>query len=267
MCNVSASVVMYGGAEETQVCLTSLAEQTKGVSLRVYLVDNHSPNGALEQVETLGVPTNTTTIPLSENVGFGRGHNAVLPFLQSKYHAVINPDIVLQSDILSGMARWMDEHPDVAICTPALVFPDGKPQYIGKRKPALLPLLARQTNFSFLKTYENHYLMLDEDLSKPTDVEFCSGSFFLIRTDIFKKIGGFDPKYFMYVEDADITQKALQHGRAVYLPQFTVVHAWHRAAHKQIKQFFWQCRSMFRYFCKWGFRLGKPAKEPLYEHE
>lgn len=260
MCDISASVVMYGGAEETHTCLESLVQQTKDCCLQIFLVDNNSPDHALETLESLGIPKGVTVISLKENVGFGRGHNHTLAHLQSKYHAVINPDIVLTSDALSQMAKWMDAHPDVAIATPALVFPDGQPQYIGKRKPALLPLLARQTNFSFLKKYEDHYLMLDEDLANPIDVEFCSGSFFLIRTDIFKEIGGFDPKYFMYVEDADITQKALLYGRAVYLPQITVVHVWHRAAHRQLRQFMWQCRSMFRYFRKWGFRLGKPAK-------
>lgn len=255
MALVSATVVMYGGAAETRKCLQSLAGQTKACGLSVYLVDNASPGGALDAVKEGGLPPNVTVLPLPQNRGFGSGHNAVIPLLQSQYHAVVNPDILLTEDTLSGMAAWMDAHPDVAIAAPALVFPDGRPQHIGKRKPALLPLVARQIPLKCLKKYEDHYLMLDEDLSRPIDVEFCSGSFFMMRTEVFKEIGGFDEKYFMYVEDADITQKALKHGRAVFLPQFTVVHAWHRAAHRQLRQFFWQLRSMLRYFRKWGFRL------------
>lgn len=255
MHKVSATVVMYGAAEETRQCIASLAEKTKGCELTIYLVDNASPGGALAAVTQGGLPPNVTVLPLAKNRGFGCGHNAVLPLLQSEYHAVVNPDILLTEDTLTHMAAWMDAHPDVAIAAPALVFPDGRPQYIGKRKPALLPLLSRQLPGNFLKKYESHYLMLDEDLNKPLDVEFCSGSFFMMRTSIFKKIGGFDEKYFMYVEDADITQKALQRGRAMYLPQFTVVHAWQRAAHRKLRQFFWQLRSMLRYFRKWGFRL------------
>ena len=41
-------------------------------------------------------------------------------------------------------------------------------------------------------------------------------------------MGGFDPGYFMYVEDADITRKAMQYGKVFLLPQFGAVHAWHR---------------------------------------
>ncbi len=250
---LSAAVVQYGGAEETRACLESLW-QHEGEGLHVFLVDNASPDGALQTLEEGGLPPNVETLPMAVNRGFGAGHNAVLPRLQSRYHAVVNPDILLWDDAISQMAAWMEEHPDVAVTIPRLVFPDGSPQAIAKRRPAFLPLLARQTGLGFLKQYETHYLMEDEDLTKPTDVEFCSGSFLLIRTEVFREIGGFDEGYFMYVEDADLTQKALQKGRAVYLPQVAVAHAWHRAAHRKPRQFFWQLNSMGRYFRKWGFR-------------
>ncbi|MGD9560139.1 MAG: glycosyltransferase family 2 protein [Oscillospiraceae bacterium] len=250
----SASVVMYGGAEEVHRCLCSLAQQTKG-GLALYLVDNASPDGALGAVRALGLPAGTTVLEMEKNRGYGAGHNAVLPLLQSRYHVVSNPDIVLKQDAIGAMAAYMDAHPDVAITCPKLRFPDGREQHIAKRRPALLSLLARQTQLGFLKKYEVHYLMLDEDLSQPTDVEFCSGSFFMVRTEVFRAMGGFDEKYFMYVEDADLTQKMLQAGQAVYLPTAEVTHAWHRDAHRRPRQFWWQVKSMLRYFRKWGFRL------------
>ena len=252
---LSAAIVMYGGPEETYRCLQSIEQATLPGSLRLFLVDNASPDGALEELSAMGISQGIGVLAQPENKGFGAGHNTVMPLLESEYHAVINPDIVLEADVLNQMADWMDAHPDVVITIPRLIFPDGRPQHIAKRRPALLPLLSRQLRLPFLKKYENHYLMLDEDLTKSIDVEFCSGSFFLIRTKVFEEIGGFDEGYFMYVEDADITQKALQKGRAVYLPQVEVQHAWHRDAHRRPRQFFWQMRSMLRYFKKWGFKL------------
>ncbi len=254
MRRLSASVVMYGAVQETRRCLFSLKEHTKG-GLDIFLVDNASPNEALAEILKLGVPEGTKVLASKENQGYGAGHNAVLSMINSRYHAVVNPDIELNSDVLNAMADWMDEHPEVAITTPRLLFPSGEEQHIGKRRPAVLPLVARQLNVKALQKYERHYLMLDEDLSQPIDVEFCSGSFFLIRTSVFKAIKGFDEGYFMYVEDADITQKALKHGRAVFLPQVAVTHAWQRDAHRKPRQFMWQCRSMLRYFGKWGFKL------------
>lgn len=248
---LSASVVMYGGADEVRRCIDSLVQYTpEGFSL--YLIDNASPDGALATLQAGGLPPAVTVLAQSENRGYGAGHNAALPLLHSRYHAVVNPDIEVDSDVLSAMAEWMEAHPDVAITTPRLTYPDGRPQYVAKRRPAVLPLLARQTRWGFLKKFETHYLMLDEDLDRPQDVEFCSGSFFMIRTEVFRAIGGFDEGYFMYVEDADITQKALQRGRAVYLPDVCVAHAWHRDAHRKWRQFGWQMKSMARYFRKWG---------------
>lgn len=250
---LSASVVLYGGAGAARLLLDSFAQHEGGTQL--YLVDNASPDDTLDSLEAGGLPPHTEILRMSENRGFGAGHNAVLPLLKSRYHAVINPDIVLRDDAIRQMAAWMDEHPDVVITTPQLLFPDGRKQFTAKRRPALLPLVARQLNLGGLKKYDDHYLMLDEDLTKEQDIEFCSGSFFVIRTEVFREIGGFDEGYFMYVEDADITQKALQKGRAVFLPQVAVIHEWARDAHRKPRQFLWQLRSMMRYFRKWGFKM------------
>ncbi len=54
---------------------------------------------------------------------------------------------------------------------------------------------------------------------------------------MFKAVGGFDEDYFMYVEDADLTQKMRTTGKAYLVPQYTAIHAWHRAAHRSLKPF------------------------------
>ena len=101
--------------------------------------------------------------------------------------------------------------------------------------------------------YNERYLMADKDLTKPTEIEFCTGSFSAVDTAVFKAVGGFDEDYFMYVEDADLTQKMRTRGKAYLVPQYTAIHAWHRAAHRSLKPFLWQLRSLLRYFSKWGF--------------
>ena len=56
-----------------------------------------------------------------------------------------------------------------------------------------------------------------------------------------------------YVDDADLTQKMRTRGKAYLVPQYTAIHAWHRAAHRSLKPFLWQLHSLLRYFSKWGF--------------
>ena len=111
-------------------------------------------------------------------------------------------------------------------------------------------LLARQLAPKLggcFKKADDHYTMQDEDLTVPRRIEFCTGSFSGVRTSTFKAVGGFDESYFMYVEDADLTQKMRTRGKAYLVPQYTAIHAWHRAAHRSLKPFLWQLRSLLRY--------------------
>ena len=196
---------------------------------------------------------------LPENVGFGRGHNAVLGKLHSSVHFILNPDIVLTGDILQPMAEWLLAQPGAAMATPQLHYPDGRLQHLPRRKPTPWLLLARQLAPKFggaFKKADDHYTMQDEDLTAPRRIEFCTGSFMAVRTDVLQKIGGFDPAYFMYVEDADLTQKVLREGTVWLAPQFHAVHAWHRAPMRDAGKFKMQLVSMGRYFKKWGCGKG-----------
>lgn len=250
----SACIVVYGGGEEAARAARSLLEHTRGVSLALTLVDNASPDGSGAWLAAQEFGPGARVVCLPENVGFGSGHNAVLPQLDSKYHFVVNPDITLDDDAVSALCGWMDAHPDVVMATPRLLFPDGTEQYTAKRAPTFLALLSRQVPLPFLRRVEEHYLMRDEDLTKPQEIDFCTGCFFVMRTEVFRAMGGFDESYFMYVEDADITRKAQRYGRVMYTPCAHVYHAWHRDANRKWKNFWMQIGSMLHYWRKWGFR-------------
>ena len=254
---VSACIVAYNGAQEVEQAVRSILANSPSCNLTFYVVDNASPDKSGEELQqAFSEAQQVEVICLPQNKGFGSGHNTVRDRLQSRYHAVINPDITVDSDVLGKLCAYLDEHPDVVMVTPQLRFPDGKVQYVAKRPPNFMALLARQLPLPFLKRYEDHYLMLDEDLTKAQEIGFCSGCFFVIRTEVFQKIGGFDEDYFMYVEDADITRRAMQCGKVVYLPDCYVFHAWHRSTRKSVKPFLIQLRSMGLYFKKWGFSWG-----------
>ena len=235
---------------------------TRRYPLTLYLVDNASPDGSgprLEQAvrEGLLAPGTGQRVEVrcrKENGGFGTGHNTVLSLLQSRVHFILNPDIQLTADTLSDLADWMAQHPGVVMARPALTFPDGRPQRLPLRRCSVRAMVYRQLPcLKFWAKYNERYLMADKDLTKPTEIEFCTGSFSAVDTAVFKAVGGFDEDYFMYVEDADLTQKMRTRGKAYLVPQYTAIHAWHRAAHRSLKPFLWQLRSLLRYFSKWGF--------------
>ena len=171
-------------------------------------------------------------------------------------HITIYPDgsAHLDNGTLSDLADWMAQHPGVVMARPALTFPDGRPQRLPLRRCSVRAMVYRQLPcLKFWAKYNERYLMADKDLTSPTEIEFCTGSFSAVDTAVFKAVGGFDEDYFMYVEDADLTQKMRTRGKAYLVPQYTAIHAWHRAAHRSLKPFLWQLRSLLRYFSKWGF--------------
>lgn len=258
---LSACIVVYNGAEEALTAAKTVLEYTRRYPLTLYLVDNASPDGsgtrlaaAVENGELRPLPTQQVkVICQAYNGGFGTGHNSVLPVLKSKVHFILNPDIQLTADTLSDLADWMEQHPGVVMARPALVFPDGTPQHLPLRRCSVRAMVYRQLPcLKFWAKYNDRYLMADKELTQPTEIEFCTGSFSAVQTETFRAVGGFDEKYFMYVEDADLTQKMRTKGKAYLLPQYTATHAWHRAAHRSLRPFLWQCRSLVRYFVKWG---------------
>ena len=262
--HLSACIVTYNDQAEALRAAASVLAHTRRHPLTLYLVDNASPDGtgaALEQAVAAGAlapgPGQTVRVIRREkNAGFGAGHNTVLPQLASDYHFILNPDILLEGDTLSDLAEWLEGRPAAVMARPALRFPDGREQRLPLRRCSLRAMVYRQLSFlTFLKKYNDAYIMAGEDLTVPRPIEFCTGSFMAARTADLKAVGGFDEKYFMYVEDADLTQKMLRRGEVWLVPQYTAVHVWHRAAHRSLGPMLWQARSLCRYFGKWGFRL------------
>ncbi|MDD4850416.1 MAG: glycosyltransferase family 2 protein [Gemmiger sp.] len=258
---LSACIVSYGNPDEVIAAAKSVLQHTPNPDFTLYLVDNASPDDTAQRLAATDFgDARVQLLCLPENLGFGGGHNAVLPRLKSDIHFILNPDILLETDALNGIANWMIRNQDAVMATPQLYFPDGRVQHLPRRKPTPYTLLARQlaTHLpgSVFATANDHYTMQDEDLSQPHEIEFCTGSFAAIRTAIFKRMGGFDNDYFMYVEDADLTQKALEYGKVYLLPQFAAVHAWHREPMRDAGKFAMQLKSMGRFFKKWGIRRG-----------
>lgn len=251
--NISASIVVYNSPEDAFKTVETVLCNTKDIDFDLYVIDNNSPEKIGEKLKAQFPQPNY--ILLDENLGFGKGHNQVLDKITSKYHFIINPDIVINENTIKALCDFMDSHPDCAICCPKVLNPDGSIQYIAKRRPTLSALLARRIHKGPFKKIEEKYLAKEMDHNQSFEVEFCTGCFSVLRTDVFKKIKGFDPQYFLYFEDADITMEAKKHGRAYYTPDATVVHMWHRETAKSFKPFMLQLRSMFIYMKKWGYKI------------
>lgn len=247
---VSVSIVTHNSAAVIGRLLQSIADQTRDVELAVFVVDNGSTDGTAALVKER-FPA--VTVLEQDNRGFGGGHNAVLSRICSDYHAVINPDITLTEDVLSKLTAYMDENPDVAITCPLIVNEDGTVQDVPRRNPNYRYVLSGklQKYSRYFRKKRVEYTMSDAELSAPIEVEFCTGCFMFVRTAVFKELGGFDERFFLYCEDADLTRRARRLGRATCMPQAVATHAWERASYHNPKLFRMHLHSLKLYFRKW----------------
>ena len=241
--SISATIVTYNDGKKALSAVKSITENTKKYPLTLYVFDNGSSD------ETVSLINDNTTVRVFENgknIGFGAAHNLVLKKEMGKYHFVINPDIFVSDDVLSDMVDFMEENKDVVMCMPKILNTDGTEQKLPKEKPTFKRLFLGRLS----KSIRSEYIWQNKELSLPTEIDFCSGCFFCIRTDVFKKIGGFDKRFFMYLEDADLTQTAKSCGKVMILPQFSVVHEWDRASAKSIKYLFIHTVSCLKFLFK-----------------
>lgn len=263
---VSGCIVTHNNRKCVLKAVETFFQCTKGVPCHLYIVDNDSTDDTIELLHR-HFPANRfpnlEILQEKQNRGFGGGHNHILHKLTSKYHAVINPDIFLKNDVLTEMAHYMDAHEEIGLLSPRICFPDGREQILGKRNPSLRYLVASR----FKRDDPNNpllreYAMLDEGSDHPFEIENASGCFMLLRTSLLQKTGGFDPRYFMYFEDADLTRTIRKYAKAICYPLVTVYHAWERGSAHNTKLFLIHVHSMISYFMKWfGRREAQKAKE------
>lgn len=261
---VSATIVTYNNADKILSAVGTLLEHTRGVELTVYLSDNNSTDSTVRLVRQ-HYPQ-VVILQNGGNEGFGWGHNQVLDLLHSDYHAIVNPDIILDGDCISELCRYMNAHPDVGMITPKIRNLDGSEQHLPKLSPTLKYLCGGRYEdvAAFFKRWRTEYTMRDKQLTDPVDIEFCTGCFMLIRTELFRQIGGFDCRYFMYFEDVDLTREVLAQGQRVqFYPGCWVYHEWERAAAQNFKYLWIEVVSMCKFFDKWGrYRRGGKPKKP-----
>ncbi len=254
-CNLSFAIVTYNNEKIITDTINSLvANIPEEYNYKVLVFDNDSNDNTVELIR--GLKGNIEVFELKQNLGFGYGHNQALNVIDSDYHFVVNPDILLEDKSqIRKMCTYLDENSEIGLLSPLIVYPDLRIQYLCKVNPTVFDMLIRRISPNFLKARQDRYVMKDTGYDKIMDLEYASGCFMAFRTSIFREIDGFDEDYFMYLEDADITRRTNEVSKCIFYPDARVVHAWERSAHKSLKFAIITMKSMITYFNKWGWKL------------
>lgn len=248
---VSVGVVTYNSSEDIEGLLKSL-QKSSHKNMAVYVVDNASSDNTVEKLEKSNQPL--MLIKSDLNLGFGKAHNKIIGLSESRYHIICNPDIRVGRDTIQKCVDYMNLHDDITVLTPLVRNIDGTQQFLPKKNPAVKYMLGGlfEQYIPFCKRLRDEYTLRNKKIVKPVDVEFCTGCFMFTRTEALKKVGGFDERYFLHFEDADLTRELKKIGRAVYNPDIEITHVWHRDNKKIGKSFWTAFGSMVKYMCKWS---------------
>lgn len=244
---VTGSIVTYNNEKIIEKCIASLLDQTKGCNFKLYVYDNCSADHTVDLIREKF--PQVILIEGKENKGFGYGHNQIIKRVRSKYHAVINPDIVVDTDVITQMTSYMAAHHNIGILMPKVLNSDGTEQHLPKRQPNFKFVIL--SKFKKFRHYRDVYTRADECLCEPVKCENISGSFFVADTAILKKLHGFDQRYFMYFEDADLGKRMSQIADIVYHPDYYVYHDWKRDNTRSMRGIRIFLTSMIKYILKW----------------
>lgn len=208
-------------------CLRSLQTDRGSDLFEIFVVDNNSADGSVEMLNTK-FPW-VKTVANTENIGFTKACNQVIPSCRGTYVLLLNPDTVIKSDAISQLADYLDRNPKAGAVGPKILNPDGTLQLACRRSfPNPEAAFYRLSYLS--KLFPNHpkfarYNLSYADPNKELEVDALSGSCMMVRQTVIEQIGLMDEAIFMYGEDIDWCWRVKQAGYSVnYCPEAVLYH-------------------------------------------
>jgi GT2 family glycosyltransferase len=181
--DITASIVTYNSGPVISACLEHLVRSTTR-PLEIVVADNLSRDDTLAQLEPWH--DRVRVIVNTENLGFGRAHNAALKEAKGRYFLILNPDIELPPCALDLLVQYLDEHSECGAVAPLLDEGDGR--------------IPGRT-----LTYPGQRYAGSTFAALPGQIAALQGACLLVRATIYREIGGFDPRFFLYAEDLDLS--------------------------------------------------------------
>lgn len=176
------------------------------------------------------------------NIGFGAGNNIGFKATPARYYFAINRDTIIpeNSQVIERVIKFMDTHPKIGCIGPKLLNMDGTLQYSCYRfdLPSILIKPLKQINFdkkyAWVKKHANKLEMKDFDHNETRPVDWVLGAAMVVRQEVVDKVGWFDDRYFMYLEDADWCRRMWEANWPVYYVHDIVIMHMHARASAQV---------------------------------
>lgn len=247
---ISIVIVSYNCLDSLRRCIDSLKIQ-RGVEQEIIVVDNDSRDGTIEYLKTQGVKS----IFPGQNLGYGAAINLGAEKASGKYILILNPDTEFPGSALQDLYRFAESSSDLGVLSPVLIHPDGGPQLSARKLPGRAQFFLGRGSplFRLGVTGERQAGYIEAEADDPLQVPAVSATAILIERAFFEDLGGFDERFFLYLEDIDLCRRIRDTGRKIILlPTVKVIHHWRKSSSQ--KRFFASYHhhlSVWRYFRKY----------------
>ncbi len=225
---VSIIIVTYNTADLIEACLSSLYGE-KGPAREVFVVDNASTDGGAELLRERF--PEVKLIENKENRGFAAANNQVLPFCRGRYVFYLNPDTKLvSSEVIGKCVRFMDAKPEIGLAGVKLVNPDG----------------SLQESVSF--RYPGERFSKSEVAGLDGEIACVMGAGMITKTELIRRIGGFDEDFVLYGEDQDLCLRIRRAGYQIgFIEDAVVLHYGGWSGRRSLSADVWRKKTIAEY--------------------
>lgn len=232
---VSIVIPTYNKLDFTRQCLEAIRAVTPAGLYEILVVDNASTDETpafLREQERQG---HLRAILNETNLGFGKACNRAAEQARGRCILLLNNDTVPHPGWLEAMLRTLDSDPNIGVVGSRLLYPDGTIQHAG-----VVFTAEGVPEHLHRKVPQNH-----PEVTFQRDFPAVTGACLLIRTGLYRQLGGFDEQYYMYVEDTDLCLRVWEAGyRVTYCPESVVTHF----ESASVRDFGWSNRQVFSGF-------------------
>lgn len=224
--HVSIIIVNYNSTPLLKNCLDTVEKFTTGINFEIVVVDNNSTTGDVD--ELLEFHDRITLIKNDVNRGFGAANNQGVEVAKGKYVLLLNNDTILFENSIKKVFDFAETLEGNEIIGCKLLNEDKSVQKSVYDFPTLLNVFTSNLFLYLLfpnSKYFNKYHLMNKGISWITEVDVVTGAFIFMSRKRFEELGGFDERFFFYMEDTDLCYRHRKvGGKVIYLPDISIIH-------------------------------------------
>jgi len=244
--DVSVIIVNFNNRDYLLKTLESLFEDLNGTESEIFVVDNASHDDSVVAVRR-GFPA-VKVIALPENIGYAGANNRGVEQASGEYLLFLNNDTYVPGSAIGKLLEITKNHPEYGIVAPLILYPDKSLQLSWGRDLHLHTEVFLK--FFAEKWYRRQFKRKKDRMSR--NVDWVSGACFVIARSLYQQVGGFDERFFLYVEDADFGKRIRRQGYHIHLTsEVRIVHYLGQSVSKVPGMAILEAkRSQLYYYCK-----------------